>query len=248
MNRLYGKKKLKLNYEKTKFIAFSLKATDIPNITNLRCHRWGNCNRDSCTCPVIQQIGNIKYLGVLFDQTVSWEMHTEAINNKLRKLIPTFYEIRNILNKKTKLTVYNALAQSQMNYGIVAWGNAYANKIQNLERTQKLLIKILFNKPYRFPSLKLFAETKILTINELFKKTTITIIYKYLLAGILVRSKNNTRSDNKITIILPRRFTTAGIKCFDYSGVKVFNCLFDENILELSLTQFKLKIKKMFTK
>ena len=69
-------------------------------------------------------------------------------------------------------TVYYALIESQLKYGIIAWGGAYNTHIKNLEIVQKWILKIMHRKEMTFPSDTLFQLAKVATIRQLFAHTS----------------------------------------------------------------------------
>lgn len=67
---------LKLNYTKTNFMAFPLRANG--HIENLMAHSNDYqliperlTNKFNCECPIIKQVTGVKYLGVMIDQNLN---------------------------------------------------------------------------------------------------------------------------------------------------------------------------------
>nr|CAH7735257.1 unnamed protein product [Callosobruchus chinensis] len=84
----------------------------------------------------INKTAKIKYLGIIIDSHLRWDEHIRYIVRKTRYLVTRFAYLKTYLHVKQLETVYYALFQSQLNYGLVGWG----------EILQKWVIKVIFNK------------------------------------------------------------------------------------------------------
>lgn len=120
------KSKLKLNIEKTKFMAFSLTTAGQPSYESIPVHSQG-CAFLDCDCPAIAKEYSIKYLGVYIDQFLRWDVHVENTINKIKGLIYMFYNLRNVLDENILLRVYEALVVSILRYGLPIWGGGCLN-------------------------------------------------------------------------------------------------------------------------
>nr|CAH7716094.1 unnamed protein product [Callosobruchus chinensis] len=56
---------------------------------------------------------------------------------KIRSLLPKFRRVANILHNKSLKTLYFALIQSHLNYGVLEWGEAAPSHLRSLEIVQK---------------------------------------------------------------------------------------------------------------
>ena len=70
--------------------------------------------------------------------------------------------------RKLLKTVYQALVESVINYGVRIWGSASSTVLTNLITTQKYILKIINKKPKRYPTIDLFNETKLLTVRQIY--------------------------------------------------------------------------------
>lgn len=214
---------LTLNKSKTKFIAFSLNVVGQTNI-NIKYH---NCNNPStCDCSnVIDRADQIKYLGIYIDQFLKWNYHIEKLNGKLRKLLYKFYQLRNILNIKTLVTVYKTLIESLIKYGIVIWGAAYDTILANLKVIQKHFIKIIYKKPKQYSTKLLFEESKLQDIDTIYIISSLNYIKKNTKLQNYLPTFYTTRSQTNMNFVTPKPYKTAFVKSIDYTGIKLFNIL-----------------------
>lgn len=172
---------LALNISKTKYIAFTNYNTTQPgpNLT-LKIHTCHNIFSTNCPCKNIEKVTHLKYLGIIVDQRLSWHTHTDMVMARTRKLIWIFKNLRYVTTKKMLTEIYVALAQSILIYCIPVWGGATKTKFLELERAQRSLIKVMYTKPYRFPTTELYSLSGILTVRKLYIIHAVLKLHKVL--------------------------------------------------------------------
>jgi hypothetical protein len=105
---------------------------------NLYAHHCKNPTVDVlCNCPMISNTNNIKYLGIIIDETLSFKPHIYNLVHRVRKLIYIFKTLRTIADSKLIKQIYLALCQSIIQYCITSWGGALKTNIMPLERAQR---------------------------------------------------------------------------------------------------------------
>lgn len=156
--------KLSINLKKTNYIEFN------------------TCNKQTMRQQLeINEITNTKstkYLGVIWDEDMKWEEHINNIATKLRKIKYKFLQLRTCVQKEIVMSVYYALVQSHLTFGITCYGGAKITTIDPLFKIQKQILKIIFKKPKSYPTSDLFNITNTLSIYQLFIKSSIIEIYK----------------------------------------------------------------------
>ena len=166
---------LTLNIEKTKYLAFSIdKRGQPPDANSITIHQC--MRRYQCNCEPLQKVLSLKYLGIVVDNKLRWADHIDLLSSRIRRLAYIFKDLRNILDPKTLKTTYYALCQSILSYGIIGWGGCAKTIMQQVEVAQKLIIKIINRKPYRYPSEKLFEEFDVLEVRQLYLKCCLVFI------------------------------------------------------------------------
>ena len=96
--------------------------------------------------------------------------------------------MKNILPEQTKLTIYNSLFRSHLDYCCIAWGSANNRLISQLQALQKRALRYIANTKINAHVNPIFLRFKLLN----FKDTV------YLNLGITMYQYNNN--------ILPRSF------------------------------------------
>jgi hypothetical protein len=97
------------------------------------------------TCTAINCVSTAKYLGLHIDSKWTFKEHIESLIIKLRQQMPKLYQLRNIIDNKTKKLIYEAWVESHLRYGLEVYGFAPKYLIQRLQRTQNRIVNILFN-------------------------------------------------------------------------------------------------------
>ena len=85
----------------------------------------------------IEQVEQIKFLGVILDENLTWKKHIQYLNRKIPKNIGIISKARTILNKKTLLTLYYTFIYPYLNYCITSWGSANKTILDPLIKLQK---------------------------------------------------------------------------------------------------------------
>ena len=70
--------------------------------------------------------------------------------------------------KSVLICIYSSLFQSQLSYGLMAWGSASKNLIEKLVLLQKKVVRIIANASYTANTKPLFKELDILNVWDLF--------------------------------------------------------------------------------
>ena len=135
---------LTLNLSKTEFIAYGIYCISVPVDINI------NINGSAIT-----RVKSAKYLGVLFDCYMRWDYHVVKILKKTRYLLYIFKKLSKYMDSNSLMIIYYALFNSIANYGIVAWGSAYNNVIEPLQRLQYRILRLIkvndnMKKPLNF--------------------------------------------------------------------------------------------------
>lgn len=163
---------LTLNIAKTSYLQFRF-ANTTPVAVTLKVH---SCdfpgNGLQCSCLTISQTTNMKYLGVVLDEKLSWRPQVELTASRVRKLIWAFKKLRLVADFDLLRTLYFSLAQSIIGYCITVWGGACKTIMIRLERAQRSLLKVMTFKPYRFPTVTLYKNCTVLTVRQLYVLNT----------------------------------------------------------------------------
>ena len=187
VNDILGKIKLYLeanylhiNVSKSKFIAFKTPRQN---------------NRDNFDVDIkfgatpLQRVNYIKFLGVIIDERLSWAKQAQHVSCKVRSSIAQLYEMRKVLPKTLKKTVYNSIVNSQLTYAISVWG-AYLNvdRLKHIFLLQKRALRNIFgikrvSKHIKGHTKPVFKQHDIMTVYNIYIYMSILCLSKLLILG-----------------------------------------------------------------
>ena len=186
----------------------------------------------------LEKVKWIKFLGVIIDEHLSWTRHIRFVTNKVRNSIISLYDMRKVIPKKMKSSVYNALVNSQLTYAITVWGgNATGDRLKPLFTLQKRALRNLYglrrvSKHVKAHTKPIFKENNILTVYNLYNYMTILEIgklkYNYTpkyLCNILKIHENPQRNKYGNRLFLPKFNCNHYQNNFCYQAPKLWNLL-----------------------
>ena len=136
LNYWFAANKLTLNADKSSFTIFKSqrkKIDNIPNSINFLNYK-------------IERTSSVRFLGLVLDENLNFDLHINEVCNKLKALFHVFYSIRNFLSKENIKTIYYSLIYSRIKYGIAVYGQAGLTKMKRIQILQNRLLKVLAGK------------------------------------------------------------------------------------------------------
>ena len=97
VNSLLSLNKLSLNTDKTKCMTFHTRQKNIYKLTF------------SINGKQIENVKLFKFLGIMFDEHLTWQNCITIITNKLSKVVGIRNRLKNIFPQQALLSIYNAL-------------------------------------------------------------------------------------------------------------------------------------------
>lgn len=91
-------------------------------------------------CFNLEKVLEIKYLGIILDYRLKWDIHINFVNNSLRKLFYIFKETRYIFNNYLFIT--NTVFFS---YGLSIWAGTYNIHLSRLNVTINCVSYLFIN-------------------------------------------------------------------------------------------------------
>ena len=110
-----------------------------------RCINGMSCT-DLNSCLMIKEVSSTRYLGIIFDNNLRWNLHIHNFVGKLRQLTYKFYKLKYLVPKHTMRVVYFVLYQSIFQYGLLIWGGLEDCFLNQLQTNQNNIIRICLNK------------------------------------------------------------------------------------------------------
>ena len=152
--------KLSLNIDKTKFMIFHnyQQQITVPNI--------------SIENVAIECVPNFNFLGIHFNENLSWKPHITHISNLITKTIGVLNRLKNILPTSIKLThfmIHNSLILSRINYGI-----------ERIFKLQKKAVRLITLAKFNAHSEPIFKSLYLLKVQDIFEICQMKFYHNYL--------------------------------------------------------------------
>lgn len=161
----------------------------------------------------------------MIDKNLSFSDQIKTLTSRVKKLIFVFKQLRYVADGPLLRTVYQALCQSIISYSITCWGGAAKTHIINLERAQRILLKVALFKHYRFPTTEVYKLTDVLTVRQLYILQTILKQHSLIDYANTV-DKQLAKKRLQYNVCTQKRFRTAFINKFlCFQGARLYNNL-----------------------
>ena len=239
--------KLSLNTMKTKFIIFRTKQKRINPIS---------IQIDNIE---INEVSNIKFLGIIIDQGLTWKHHIKEIEKKVSKNVGVIIRAKRVLNKEALHLLYCSLVLPYLQYCVLIWYATYKAKTSKLAKLQKKVIRIIDNADRSAHTSPVLKKLNVLYLEDLAYLDTAVMMYKITnnmapinLKNIINKSanlhKHNTRAQSNGNLFIPYAGTNIKLQSFGVSGCKIWNSLESHLKNFKSIPSFKSQLKKSILK
>jgi len=158
INNWLAANKLSLNVKKSKFMLFH-KLKQVPTISI------------QINNVTIDRVSHFNYLGITFDEHLSWENHINMISIKISKIIGIINRLKFVFPQRILFTLYNSLLLPHFFYGILLWGYC-ADRVVKLQK--RAIRTISFSKPLDHTE-PLFKTLNLLKLEDIY----VIRIYKF---------------------------------------------------------------------
>ena len=163
--------KLIVNSDKTCFIVF--------HANNKNAHR--NFTEIKIQDNTIARVSSTKYLGIIFDEKLTWKEHVNYICNSLLKYFGIFNHIKSFIDKSVVRQLYFSFIYSRISYGIEVFANDFKKHAVRLQIIQNKLLKLVLRMDRMTPTNTLHAHLQLLKITDIYKVKVIVFVNNILL-------------------------------------------------------------------
>ena len=189
-------------------------------------------------------------MGLTLDENMNWRTHINKLCSNVARYFSVFFNIRSYMPEKLRKTLYYAYIYYRIQYGIEVYGNATKTIINQLYVTQNKLLKVLFNKHYRYHTNNLYRELKLLKSEDIFNSLLLQFVHRTVRNNCPEPFKDyfKTRETvhgfdtrNKNDLVKNSFKTNYGKRTVHYKGATLWNQL-KSKIRETSYSVFKKNI------
>ena len=244
----YSKKNcLKLNAGKSKYIIIGSR----PNLKKLK---QMNLKVISINNEVIEREHEVKNLGVVFDETLSWARHVNLSVARAYGKLKNAWRFNKFLSQKSKMAVCESYILSQFNYGDILLQNMTKYLQEKIQKAQNNCLRYIFGLR-KFDHISSVRKTnKILNMQDRRLLHALSMMFRirndtapsYLCDRITRQSdihSHNTRNRDNITTVFTRTNMRAN-SFFVYTSKKFNHISKDIKVTGVSLLSFKANCRK----
>lgn len=179
----------------------------------------------------------IKYLGVIVDQNLKFNIHISEICKKISKSIGILYNMRKYLPLPALISLYYSLVYPYFIYCNLCWGNTYETHLKPLFILQKRAIRIIHQASFNSHTNSLFYSSKILKLPDINRFNQCIYVFKNFDKFETVSHNYSVRNQSQLVPRFQR--TTLTQHSISFSAPKEYNALPDSLKYSTSLSVFK---------
>ena len=169
LSKWFAANKLSLNIKKTNFILFRTRNKKI------------NCRPEIKVDNVaVTQVTCTKFLGVLINETLTWNDHIRSVLNKVSKSTGVIRRVSHKLPVSILMNLYSTLVHPYFEYCNIIWASDYTSHVDKVMISQRKVLRAVHRLSWTACTKFLFAKYSLLNIIEINKLQTGCFVYKAL--------------------------------------------------------------------
>ena len=127
----------------------------------------------------IIRVKKARYLGIIIDEKLNFKEQHEKLVSKLTEAVNALICVRNTLNYRAKIALYNALFKSHLEYcAMVYYDCLKKNQMDKLAKLQKKAIRLVFRAPIGAHTGRLFKLADVVPVKNLYRVEALKFVFK----------------------------------------------------------------------
>lgn len=202
---------------------------------------------------IIEKVSEFKYLGVKFDNNLSWSAHVDHLCKTISKRIGIIRRIKYFIPQHTIVMLSNALVLPHFDYASTVWTNFSSENHKKLQVLHNSLARTILSADIRTPINELMDTLQWIKLDSRWHNQLLLLVFKCLrnLSPSYLSSQFEyvhnthtyiTRNHSNNTLIVPKYKSNSGLRTFNVRGAYAWNCVSPTLRAEmetLSISQFK---------
>ena len=181
----------------------------------------------------LQTVNNYKYLGIILDQQLNYNLHVNKIISSVAGKLKQFQRMRSFLSVKAAILVYKGTILPLLEYGDLFLNATTLCNRKRMPVLQNKCLRCALNKGMESSSDDLHAEAKLLKLKYRREEHLLNFMYDWAQDARKLKSKRGrgvtTRSCSKPLLKIKKPSTEKFKKSLSYYGPKKWNGL-NENL------------------
>ena len=128
----------------------------------------------------ILNVDEVKYLGVILDQNLTFKSHIKKLSNTLKLNISNFRYIRKSLTTEASSTYLNAMIIPHFRYCMTSWSQACRSTLKPLEILYKRSLKVHDQKPRQYHHCRILSKYNILSFENIITHSNLCLLFKII--------------------------------------------------------------------
>ena len=207
--------------------------------------------RNQYSYDVIKRVSHTKFLGVIYDDRLTFSNHISMLTNKLSRSSSLLYQLRDYLPINILKKLYYAHVYPYINYCNCIWSNTYQTHLLPLILIHKRIIRNIAKSDFLEHTEPLYKNLNILNVRNIRIMNLAIMMFKQVKNNeyalpILTQAHNyNTRY--RENLLIPPHTTTLIALSFKVEGIKIWNNLPNDIKASSNINSFKKKLKSHLT-
>lgn len=206
---------------------------------------------------LLEQVAEIKLLGVTLDQTMSWTTHIGNIVTTMSRNVSLIRRNAHFMSLETRKFIVQSLVLCHLDYCSTVWASAAKKDLDKLQVVQNRAARLALACPFRTNVNSMHHQLSWMKVNERLAFRAALSLHKiwishrpFSLFSKLLPTCNRhgfeTRQAYKATFCLPLPRTNALKHTFIYRAVSYWNMLPPEIMSLTNAVVFKIHLRKAF--
>ena len=201
----------------------------------------------------IEKVSSCKYLGILIDENLNWDLHVDYVYKKIIRFTGIFYKLRSIVPKKCLCKLYYAFVFPYISYGVEIYANSCNATLDKLNKVNNKILRILLQTNFSTSNIDLYRDFNVLPIGLLYESKLLQLIFKWFHFNellpevfrtyfVLNKTIHKYYTRNVINLHISTVNSNFGQRCSNFRGSKLWNELPDSLKQLSSIQAFKKNI------
>ena len=203
--------------------------------------------RNHYSYDVINRVSHTKFLGVIYDEKLTFSNHISMLCSKLSRSSSLLYQLRDIVPTDVLKSLYYAHVYPHINYCNCIWSNTYQTHLLPLILIHKRIIRNIAKSDFLQHTEPLYKNLRILNVHNIKTLNLSILMYKQLKSNeydlpiLTLDHAYGTR--HRENLLIPPHTTTLIANSFKVESVRVWNRLPNNIKVSPSMNSFKNKMK-----
>ena len=150
------------------------------NVTIINSNKNGKSSKN-CYNEVlpIMIVKNVRYLGVTFDEFLSFDCHIKNLIKRLSRSVGILAKVKPFLNTKALLNLYYSIFHSHLQYGLITWSSTFKSYLKKFSTLQNKAVKIVGGGKYYDRATQVYAKLRILKLVDMVFFEKALFVFKF---------------------------------------------------------------------